>query len=189
MNEVLKTIRNRRSVRKFRPEQIKDEDLNMILEAAVWAPSGHNTQPWHFLVVQDREKIDEMSEKNLKLMAESETEWIRKLAEKEGYHLFHRAPTVVIVSGKEQRDGVLFPLADCSAAIQNMLLAAESINIGTCWVGLTAFLFGIPEEVRKLGIPEEYHPLYSVCIGYRDAVFVPAPPARKEGKISWYSRG
>jgi nitroreductase len=80
MNPVLKTIKSRRSIRKFRQDQLRREDLDLILEAAIWAPSGHNAQPWHFLVIQDREKIDEMSTKTISIMADSPIEWVRKLA-------------------------------------------------------------------------------------------------------------
>ncbi|MGD9820080.1 MAG: nitroreductase family protein, partial [Aminobacteriaceae bacterium] len=174
------------SIRKFRQDQLRREDLDLILEAAIWAPSGHNAQPWHFLVIQDKGKIDEMSTKTISIMADSPIEWVRKLAGREGYHLFHRAPTVIVVSGKRPGSDLLFPHADCSAAIQNMLLAAESLNIGSCWVGLTGFLFGIPEEVEALGIPEDCQPLYSVCFGYKDDSFVPPVPPRKEGKVTFY---
>ena len=176
MNPVMETIRNRRSVRRFRPDQLRREDLDLILEAAIWAPSGHNAQPWHFLVIQDKQKIDEMSEKTISLMSRSPIDWVSKLAGREGYHLFHRAPTVIVVSGKKPGNDLLFPQADCSAAIQNMLLAAESLNIGSCWIGLT----------EALGIPEDCQPLYSVCFGYKDDAFVPPAPPRKEGKISFY---
>ena len=186
MSPVLKTIKSRRSIRKFRQDQLRREDLDLILEAAIWAPSGHNAQPWHFLVIQDKGKIDEMSTKTISIMADSPIEWVRKLAGREGYHLFHRAPTVIVVSGKRPGSDLLFPHADCSAAIQNMLLAAESLNIGSCWVGLTGFLFGIPEEVEALGIPEDCQPLYSVCFGYKDDSFVPPVPPRKEGKVTFY---
>lgn len=187
MNGVLETIRNRRSVRQFSPEQITNKELDAILEAGIWAPSGHNAQPWHFLVVRDKKKIDEMSRHTVDLMSLSNTEWIRKLAAKEGYHLFHRAPTVIIVSGVKTDDVLLPPLADCSAAIENMLLAAESMNIGTCWVGLTKFLFDIPEEIEELGIPKEFHPLYSVCVGYKMDAYIPSAPHRKEGRIAYYA--
>ena len=186
MNVVLETIKKRRSVRNYRPDQVSREHMEQILEAAIWAPSGHNTQPWHFLVIQDKETIDSMSASGIALMAGSSVEWVRKIAARPGYHLFHRAPTVVVVSGREPSDALLFPIADCAAAIQNMLLAAESLNIGTCWIGLTKFLFGVPEEVQKLGIPAGYHPLYTVAVGYKAFDFVPAAPSRKPGTIDYF---
>ncbi len=186
MNSVIETIKSRRSIRSFLPEQISKGELEAVIDAALWAPSGHNTQPWHFLVVQDKKKIDDMSEKAIALMKKSPVDWIQKLASREGYHLFHNAPTVMIVSGKESSDRLLFPLADCSAAIQNLLLAAESLNIGTCWIGLSKFLFDVPEEVKTLGLPSGYHPVYSVAMGYKKEPLRPTAPARKEGTVTWY---
>ena len=186
MNSVIETIKSRRSIRSYLTEQISRNELEAVLEAALWAPSGHNTQPWHFLVVQDKNKIDDMSSKTIALMKKSPVDWIQKLASREGYHLFHNAPTVMIISGKKSSDPLLFPLADCSAAIQNMLLAAESLNIGTCWIGLSKFLFDVPEEVNSLRIPPEYHPVYSVAMGYKREPLRPSAPARKEDAVTWY---
>jgi nitroreductase len=187
MNPVVETIKNRRSIRRFQSEQIDRKALDIILESAIWAPSGHNTQPWHFLVIQDPDKIDRMSSRCIEKMADSPIDWIRKIAAREGYHLFHKAPTVVVVSSKksDERDG-LFYLADCSAAIQNMLLAAESLDIGTCWIGLTKFLFEDFGEVDSLNLPEGYLPFYTVAMGYKAADFVAVPPPRKPGTVSWF---
>ena len=184
MNMVLETIKNRRSVRRFRPEQITTEALNTVIESALWAPSGHNTQPWHFLIVQDRKKIDQMSQTVIEKMKRSSIDWVRKLAMKEGYHLFHKAPTVIIVSGRQPEGTFLPVVADCSAAIQNMLLAAESLDIGTCWIGLTSFLFEEANEVALLNIPEDYRPFNSVAMGYKSSDFTPTPPPRKTGTVS-----
>ncbi|HOA77632.1 MAG TPA: nitroreductase family protein, partial [Thermosynergistes sp.] len=81
MNEVLEVIKRRRSIRKYLPDQIKDEELNTILEAAIFAPSGHNEQPWHFLVIQDKELIDRMSEKAKEAMTRSDIDWIVKIGQ------------------------------------------------------------------------------------------------------------
>lgn len=186
MNEVLEVIRGRRSIRKYRPEQIESAKLDLILESGLWAPSGHNVQPWHFLVVQDAQKLNEMSDKVIALMNVSPHPWVRKLAAGEGYHLFHRAPTVVIVSGKKALNDLDFSMADCSAATQNMLLAAHSLEIGSCWVGLAGLLFDSPEETAGLGIPTDYQPLYAVCLGYKEEDFTPKAPPRKDGRLDYY---
>lgn len=176
---MLNIIKNRRSIRKYLPEQIKDIELAAILEAASYAPSGHNCQPWHFTVIQKKELIDHISQKCKQVMASSNLEKPQRLGSSESYHLFHNAPTVVIISGDStaksplELSGYRFssytPLADCSAAIQNMLLAAASLGIGSCWIGLINYFFTIEEEVAKLGIPDGFKPLFAVCLGYKDA--------------------
>lgn len=164
MNEVLETIKNRRSIRKYLPEQIKDEELDMMLEAAIYAPTGHNDQPWHFTVIQNKELIDEMSAESKKVMANLPVDWIAKMGKAEHLHIFYNAPTVIVVSGKEDATS---PLPDCCAAIQNILLAAECIDIGSCWIGLARFFFENEENIGRLGIPEGYKPYHAISLGYK----------------------
>lgn len=168
MNQVIETIKDRRSIRRYLPEQIKEEELNTILEAGIYAPSGHNDQPWYFTVIQSKEVIEDLNVKTKLLMEKAKTDWIVKMAQNEKYHVFYNAPTVVIVSGKKNNNKELpyCPMADCSAAAQNILLAAKSIGVASCWVGLTSFIFEEQEEVKKLNIPEEYEPLFAITLGY-----------------------
>lgn len=168
MNQVIETIKDRRSIRRYLPEQIKEEELNTILEAGIYAPSGHNDQPWYFTVIQSKEVIEDLNVKTKQLMEKAKTDWIVKMAQNEKYHVFYNAPTVVIVSGKKNNNEELpyCPMADCSAAAQNILLAAKSIGVASCWVGLTSFIFEEQEEVKKLNIPEEYEPLFAITLGY-----------------------
>ena len=177
MNKVIENIKNRRSVRKYLPEQIKDEELKIILESAIYAPTGGNDQPWHFTVIQKKELIDEMNDECKKVMAELPVDWISKMGKAENLHIFYNAPTVVVVSGK---DDATSPLPDCCAAIQNMLLAAESMDIGSCWIGLSRFFFDSPENVGKLKIPEGYKPYYSVSLGYKTSEVNLAPERNKD---------
>ena len=187
MNLVLETIKNRRSIRRYLPQQIRDEELSLILEAGVWAPSAHNEQPWHFSVIQKEELIDMMSEKTIAMMKKSRLEWVRKMGEREGFHVFYNAPTVIIVSGKTGGEALLKPIADCSAAIQNILLAAESLGIGTCWIGFTGLFFvtATKEELQKLSIPEGYEPFYSIAVGYKSPDHLYSAPRRKQNTITY----
>lgn len=181
MNDVLNIIKSRRSIRSYLPEQIKEEELQAILEAGSWAPSAHNTQPWHFTVVQKQDMIDHMSDCAKKAMAESPVEWIAKFG-RSRQSIFYHAPTVVVVSG--EKVGMFNPIVDCSAAIQNMLLAAESLGIGSCWVGFSMFFFANKEEVKKLNLPEGYEPFYAVCLGYK-ARHSAWGPERKQDVITY----
>lgn len=164
MNNVLKTIKNRRSVRKYLSEQIKDEELKEILEAAIYAPTGHNDQPWHFTVIQNADLINEISEGAKAVMREMDVEWIAQMGSMEQLNIFHRAPTAIIVSGN--KDAVT-PMVDCSAAVQNMLLAAESMDIGSCWIGFAKFHFMNPENMKKFNIPEGHEVHFGVSLGYK----------------------
>jgi len=163
-NKVIEAIKSRRSVRKYKPEQISKEELNLILEAGCYAPSAHNQQSWHFTVIQNSEMLDYISEQAKTGMRKSDIDWAINLGSNENYHLFFHAPTVIVVSGNKNS---ISPLVDCSAAIQNMLLAAESLDIGSCWIGLVRYFFGDPENVKKLNLPDDYTPYYAVSFGYK----------------------
>lgn len=182
MNEVLKTLKGRRSIRAYLPDQIPNEDLQAILEAGIYAPTAHNDQPWHFTVIQNKEKLQYISDKSKELMAESEIEWIKNMGLNDKVNILYNAPTLIIVSGK--KDAVA-PKVDCSAAIENMLIAAESLNIGSVWLGLVTFFFQLEDEVKKLGIPEGYEPYYGVALGYKANEKNPTAPKRNLDVINY----
>lgn len=163
MNDVLQTIKSRRSVRKYKSEQISGENLQLILEAGVYAPSAHNEQPWHFTVIQNPEVLEHINAYVGREMLNSEDEWVRKMASAPNFKVTYNAPTLIVVSGKTD---AMAPMVDCSAAIQNMVLAAESLGIGSVWLGLLRFIFRDEQEMAGLGIPEGYQPFYGVSLGY-----------------------
>jgi nitroreductase len=177
---------NRRSIRSYIQEQIKDEELNLILEAGMHAPSARNDQSWHFTVIQNQEVIDHMSEVAKQSMKSSGEEWLVNMGKSTRYHVFHHAPTVIVISGWSEATE---PLIDCSAAVENMLLAAESLDIGSCWIGLARFFFTtstfgekyipFPERMEELNIPIGYIPFYAITMGYKDQE-VRAPPRNQD---------
>ncbi len=179
MNEVLKAIANRRSIRHFKDEQIKDEELNAILEAGLMAPSGHNDQSWYFTVIQNKTILKEISDASKSEMQKSGINWIVEIAKKETFNIFHNAPTAIIVSAR--KDAVT-PVADACAAVENMLIAAESLQIGSCWVGFAKFYFNNQESYKKLEIPEGYEMQNAFILGYKPDGYKMVPPPRKYKK-------
>lgn len=183
-NPVIAAIKSRRSIRKYLPGRIKDEELAAILEAGAYAPSAHNEQSWHFTVIRDAELLDRISAKSKELMAEQPADWVRTMGRNELFHVFYHAPCVVVVS---MRRDAMSPLVDCSAAIQNMLLAAESLDIGSCWIGLARYWFSLKEELPRLNLPEGYEPCYAVTLGYKGQRPSKALP-RREGLVNYIDR-
>ncbi|MEG6584746.1 nitroreductase family protein [Dendrosporobacter sp. 1207_IL3150] len=183
-NLVLETIKKRRSTRSYLDKQISQEDLQAILEAGIYAPSAGNQQSWHFTVIQDQAILADIN-KSAKLTAVNiDNEHISKMAKNEQYNIFHGAPTVIVISGKE--DGLMIE-ADCAAATQNMLLAAESIGLGCCWVDLILFAFSGDkgdQYKKQLGIPEGYKPFHSVTLGYKKVEAINAP-SRKQNVVNY----
>lgn len=177
MNQVLRTIKSRRSVRDYLPARLKDAELEAILEAGAYAPSAHNHQSWHFTVIRNKELIDRISRLSKDLMAAGKDDWARSMGANGRFHIFYRAPAVIVVS---MRKAAMSPLVDCAAAIENMLLAAESLDIGSCWIGLARYYFSIKEELPRLKLPEGYEPCYAVALGYKGQRPASAPPRKKD---------
>ena len=183
MRNTLDVIKERRSIRKFRKEQIAEAELQTIIESGLYAPSAHNKQTWNFTVIQNQDTLNELNTIAKDVAKQSDNDFLRKMANNEKFNAFYGAPTVILVSGKDDEKS---SVVDCSAATQNMLLAAESINIGSCWVEFVGLAF-IGEQSQdlktKLNIPEGYTPLHCVLLGYKDMEGKAAP--RKENAVQY----
>lgn len=178
MNETIRTIKERRSIRKFKAEQLDQEKLDAIVEAGLYAPSAHNLQSWHFTVIQDKALLNELNVVTKEKAKSYPNASIQKMANNENLDIFYGAPTAIIISGEES---AMMPKEDCSAATQNILLAAQSLDIGSCWNGFLTFLFNSDEAEaykKRLKIPEGYTPYYAVALGYKDANPTKAPKRR-----------
>ncbi len=164
MNDVLKTIKSRRSVRAYKSELLNKGDLQTIVEAGIYAPTGCNDQPWHFSVVQDRTLLEEVNEKTKQAMTKVPFEWMNKIGQNPNTDVTHKAPALIIVSmRKESASGPV----DCIAAMENMMLAAESIGIGSCWMGFVRLIYSDAELMKKLGVPEGLEPQQAAVFGYK----------------------
>ncbi|MBU5437823.1 nitroreductase family protein [Tissierella sp. MSJ-40] len=149
--DVLNTILTRISIRKFTGEPIKEEDLNILLKSGFQAPSAHNYQPWHFVVVRDEDVIE-------------------RIAEFHPYaKMLPKAGCGIIVCGDEvKQPNKGFLVEDCSAAIQNMLLAAHGIGLGAVWCGIYSADKLVDSAKDVLGLPENIIPIGMVVVGVKD---------------------
>lgn len=182
MNEIIKNMYTRKSVRKYTDKQIPKKDVLEIIKAGIEAPSGHNAQPVRYTVIRDEAIINDINNKTKELMKESEVSWIKKFGSSDKYHVMHKAKTVIFISVSED---CYSPVEDASAAIENMLLAASSLGIGSVWVGLINHYFKLPEAKEVLKIKDGYKPLYVVCLGYENPERIFAKPKRNEDVIDW----
>lgn len=174
MNETIRCLVTRRSIRAFESRQIPEEALKEIVEAGRYAATGMGWQPWHFTVVQDSSLLNWIVQENAKAMAASGNERMMARAKDPNFHNFHHAP----ISGSE---GPL-TTADCANATQNMAVAAHSWGLGSCYIVsfLTAFKGDrLGELAQRLQLPVGFTPMYSLAIGYA-AGPAPAPAPRKE---------
>jgi nitroreductase len=168
MNETLKVIRNRRSIRKFKVEQIPHSELEEILDCALCAPNARNQQKWHFTVIQNREMLERMENVMKENMMNSGIEFLAKRARDPDHRTFYNAPTVILVTGDEK---TRFVEIDCAAAAQNILLAAESLEIGSHIMTSSEFLFASEKgnDLKKeIGVPDGYKHICTIALGYKD---------------------
>lgn len=175
MNETLKVIKNRRSIRKYKPDQVGDAELQQIINSAIYAPSARNQQKWHFTVIQDKDVIDKMAKTIRDNALKSGHGYAVTLMGAPGYHVFYNAPTVIVVSCDP--DAILIEM-DCGIAVENMCLAAESLGIGSCIIGLSRFILLSEEGItllEGLGFPKGYNHLCTLSLGYVDGEKPPMP--------------
>ena len=170
MNETLQVLKTRRSIRMYKAEQITDAELNAILEAGTWAPTAMGMQSPLMVVVQDAETISYLSKMNAEVMG------------KPGTDPFFGAPTVVVVFA----DGTTGNwLKDGSLVMGNLMNAAASLGVGSCWINRAMEVFDKEEGkalLRKWGIDEKYRGVGHCVLGYADCD-APTPKDRKEGYI------
>lgn len=152
-NKVLESIRTRRSIRAFQSVQIKPQELEAVLEAGKWAASGTGAQSPVFVAVQDSAIRDELSRLNAGILGSSGDP-------------FYGAPTVIVVFADTSRSTYV---EDGALAIGNMMLAAHSIGLGSCWIHRAREVFQSPEGkalMRKWGIPDGYAGIGHCILGY-----------------------
>jgi nitroreductase len=147
--DTLQAIFTRRSIRRYTDQPISEQQVEQILRAAMAAPSAGNQQPWQFVVVNDRKLLDAIS----------------------GYHpyadMLRQAPVAIIVCGDmhlAERAG--YWVQDCSAATQNLLLAAHALGLGAVWLGVYPMQDRVGNTQRLFGLPPEVIPLAIVALGH-----------------------
>ena len=149
--DALEALLSRRSIRKYTSEPVPDELITKILEAAMSAPSAANEQPWHFIVIRDREVLDAIPR----------------------FHpytamLKHAQVAILVCSDMrlDMCDG--YWVQDCSAASENILIAAHASGLGAVWTGIFPTKDRVDNMKKLLGIPDDIIPLSLIPIGYPD---------------------
>lgn len=176
-NAVIETIMSRRSIRKYLPQAVNRDTMQVILDCGINAPNGQNKQSWEIRVVDNPEFINGITEVFKKENPDAAKDPNFK-------NMFRNAPTVVFIANDTTYD--LSPI-DCGLLGENMILSAWSMGIGSCCLGgPTRFLTTTPgaaEYLKKLDIPEGYQLLYCIAFGYPDET--PAAKPREAAKIKF----
>lgn len=148
--EVLKAITTRRSIRKFTGQPISEEELRIVINSGFCAPSAHNKQPSHFVIIRDKDTLENVSK-------------VHPYAK-----MLPQAGCGIIVCGDKEKEGMLgFLIEDCSAAIQNMLLAAHGLGLGGVWCGLYPVTQLTKPVAKLINLPSTIVPVGMVVIGHK----------------------
>ena len=147
--DAMNAILSRRSIRSYTDQSISDETIKELLEAAMSAPSAGNEQPWHFVVIRERKILNEIP----KLHPYS--------------RMLEHAPVAVLVCGDDQLEKYKgYWVQDCSAATENILIAAQGKGLGAVWLGVYPIEDRVTGIRKLLGIPEHVTPFSLISIGY-----------------------
>lgn len=168
-NEVLQNIKTRRSIRKYKAEQIKETELHAVLEAGTYAPSGRGMQSPILVAVQNGELMQQIVKMNAAVLGSDSNP-------------YYGAPTVILVFAPADRTTWL---EDGSCVLDTMMLAAHSIGLASCWIHREREMFETEEGkmlMKKWEIPENCKGIGALALGYADCA-LPEAPERKSGRI------
>lgn len=168
MNEVISAILSRRSTKKYDGERVSDEHISLIIEAGLYAPSAMNRQNSLMVAVTDKELINKLSKLNAFIMGRDTDP-------------FYGAKTLILVFADRNEKNWL---QDGSLVMANIMLAAHSLGIGSCWINRCTEMFETEEGkeiMKKYSIPETFAGVAVCTLGYPDVKKEPAP--RKEGRV------
>ncbi|MDR7857851.1 nitroreductase family protein [Tissierella sp.] len=148
--DVIETIYRRRSIRNFLDKQVERDTIITLLKAATAAPTAANCQPWEFIVIDEAEKLSELKDKFI--------------------FARYNAPVAIVVCGNMKLafkgPGQEMWVQDCSAAIENILISATSLGLGSVWIGVYPIESNVKPVKKMLNIPEHVTPLGIVYVGY-----------------------
>ena len=166
--EALEVLKNRRAIRKFKAEQIREEELQMVLEAGTFAPTGAGTQGVQIVAVQSPENVAAVDALNAKVL------------DNPSAHPYYGAPTILLIFETEAcRTHEL----DGAAVCTNMLNAAYAVGLGSCWIHRCKQMFELEEGkelLRKWGLPETLSGVASIALGYADCEHPQAKPRKED---------
>lgn len=171
MKDALEVLKGRRSIRKYKEEQIKDEELKLVLEAGIYAPSGHGTQSPLIIAVQNKDDIALINKLSSRIMG------------RDGL-AYYGAPTIILVFYTELAMNDYIGVLDASSACTNMLNAAYALGLGSCWIHRCKEVFETEEGktlLKKWGVTNKVVGVASMALGYPD--IEPMLKPRREGQI------
>ena len=189
-------IQSRRSTRTYKQAAVEREKLEQIIEAGRYAPSGGNSQTTHFIVIRKKEVLDQLAELVKQEFAKTEVEagmyvsMVRSIeASKKGTYIFHYNAPVLVVTANQKDYGN--NIADCACALENMMLMANDLDLGSCWINQLRWLNENPvilEYLRSLGLEDNERVYGALAVGHpatEDSLPVRMPLPRTGNPVTW----
>lgn len=192
MPDIFETIMHRRSIRRFEPKQIEETALQQILQAGLYAPCAGGRQGVIFAVCQDKkvnERLGKIKRANSNPRMATATSFVSReqpsiADDPKLTNAFYDAPTVITLFAPKN---FLFSVDDCAVAAENMMLAADALGIGSCYIGQGWPAFAAPygqEILRQWNIPADHYAVMQLLLGYaKEGDNHPTPKPRKEGRV------
>ncbi|MDR3453466.1 MAG: nitroreductase family protein [Rhodoferax sp.] len=183
--DINEAISGRRSVRDYTAQAVDEPAIRRLIDAAVNAPNAVNQQPWTFTVVRDQRLLDRISRDAKSHMlatlpADAASGHFRSMLDDPAFQIFYHAPVLILISAIAQGPWIV---EDCALAAENLMLAAHSVGLGTCWIGFAQSYLNTPVGKSALGLPAEWVSIAPLIVGHPKAVAAPVP--RKVPEIRW----
>jgi len=188
MNAVIEAIKKRRSVRYYESKPIPKDIINMVIEAGNEAPSAMNSQPWRFVVVEDKKVKEKLlgaalpnAKRILEMVKDVDPERYEMIKKRYGElkdPIYYSAPAIVFVIGSGR-----YADHSCPLACENMMLAAYSLGLGSCWVGFGAMVTEDAEVRNILELQENERIFGPILLGYPEDY--PEQPPKREPQVKW----
>jgi len=182
MNETLRNINARYTCRDFKSAPLSDELIEYLVAAALAAPSAVNRQPWHVIMVTDKKLIEELDAEGMNILRGEDDQSTYERMMERGGKLFYNAPCLMVILSDGSKWGTL----DCGILCQNVVLAAESLGLGTCIVGMAGIPLGGPKAMeyrKRLGFPDGYEFAIGMLAGEINSG--KEPHEHDRGKVSY----
>lgn len=181
--DIIQCLETKRSVRSYKDEVIPMETIQRVIELGTMASTGSNMQPWGFVIIQDQNEINDMSENIKKELLANLDQYPHLMQYKEWlenprYSVFHHASNLLIIYGNQES---YYYCEDCCLCAGNIMLAAHSMEIGSCWIGFAEYHVNTLEFKKKYNVPEHYDLVCAMTLGYKKVEL--NPPKRKEAVI------
>ena len=173
---MLDFIKSRRSTRKFKEEMIPEQLIHQVVEAGRYAPSGGNSQSTHFIVIQKKQVLDHLAElvreefAKMEIREDTYKSLVNSInASKKGNYVFHYNCPVLIVTANKKEYGN--NIADCACALENMMLMANALDLGSVWINQLRWLNENPvilDAMKDLGMADDERVYGALALGYAD---------------------